>query len=465
MIGRRGHPAKPGPAATAGHARAALALLFAAGLGMTPGPARAEWQQPDPSLRDAQLDLRQALRDTVGASGDPVRLDTLAVSLFRLGRFEDAEKLFHRVLDLRPGDVGARAALGKLALFRDRAAEAESLLSSVADVDALARADLYALRLRRGEYGPAAEMAADVGEAGREPLLRELAEGGAYLVSQERDEVRLQLVRLWPAPIVRVRLNGESVLMVLDSGLADVLLDDGAARRCKVHSLASEAPAFWSGTRIAVRNALIQKLELGGARIERVPAGVFELGRYSLEINPQSEHVAGVIGANLLRRFTPTLDYGTQTLILRRNGVSYAPAGIALGVPFELWGECELTVYGSLADGRRMAMMVAIGLPGCGAAAPKQVFDELGVKPGMTAGLAKSGSWLRASPWIGVTVPSVSVGQMVRERVPGWSDAMEYRELWRHGVRRDAILGGDFFRGRRLTIDWQELRLVIEQER
>ena len=54
---------------------------------------------------------------------------------------------------------------------------------------------------------------------------------------------------------------------------------------------------------------------------------------------------------------------------------------------------------------------------------------------------------------------------MVRERVPGWSGAMEYRELWRHGVRRDAILAGDFFRGRRLTIDWQDLRLVIEQER
>jgi len=93
------------------------------------------------------------------------------------------------------------------------------------------------------------------------------------------------------------------------------------------------------------------------------------------------------------------------------------------------------------------------------------VFDELGVKPGLTASLAKSGAWLRGSPWIGVTVPSVSVGQMVRERVPGWSGAMEYRELWRHGVRRDAILAGDFFRGRRLTIDWQELRLVIEQER
>jgi hypothetical protein len=51
----------------------------------------------------------------------------------------------------------------------------------------------------------------------------------------------------------------------------------------------------------------------------------------------------------------------------------------------------------------------------------------------------------------------------VRDRVPGWSGALDAAELWRHGVRRDALLGGEFFRGRRVTFDWEKRELLVEQ--
>jgi len=60
-------------------------------------------------------------------------------------------------------------------------------------------------------------------------------------------------------------------------------------------------------------------------------------------------------------------------------------------------------------------------------------------------------------------VPTLSVGQRVRDRLPGWSGAMEHGELWRHGVRRDALLAGLFFRGLRVTIDWRSRALVLEE--
>jgi hypothetical protein len=55
------------------------------------------------------------------------------------------------------------------------------------------------------------------------------------------------------------------------------------------------------------------------------------------------------------------------------------------------------------------------------------------------------------------------VGPLARDRVPGWSGALDAAEMWRHGVRRDALLGGEFFRDRRLTIDWQRHELVVEE--
>ena len=440
----------------------AIALALVAGaIGAGARPARADWLQPDPSFREAQATLRETMRDTVGHAADPARLDSLAVALLRLGRLDEAEKLFHRVLDAAPTDDAAHAGLGKLALFRDRAAEAESLLAGAAPENDGARADLFAARLRLGEYGAAAEMAEALGQAGRAPRLNEIAEGGAYLVTGAR-EVKVPFTRSWPVPMVRVRLNGQAVLMVLDTGAGDLLLDESAARRCGVRTLPSETQALWSGTRIAVRNALVQTLEIGGIRVERVPAGVMALHGYSLEINPQAEPVAGVIGINLLRRFTPTLDFAAQRLVLRPAGAAYVPTGASYRVPFEIWGENEVTVYASIAGGRRMAMVLASGLPASGVGAPQEVFDEVGIKPGMGAGLSKGGTWLRGEAWLPVNVPTLSLGQRVRDRLPGWSGAMEHGELWRHGVRRDALLAGAFFRNLRVTIDWRARVLLIE---
>jgi hypothetical protein len=46
--------------------------------------------------------------------------------------------------------------------------------------------------------------------------------------------------------------------------------------------------------------------------------------------------------------------------------------------------------------------------------------------------------------------------------VAGWSGALDPGELWRHGVRRDAILSHDFFKGMRVTYDWAAHEMILE---
>src|SRR5882672_6390559 len=117
--------------------------------------AHADWLQPDASYRDTQLLLRLAARDTAGHADDPGRLDSVAVALLRLARLDEAGRLFDRVAAIDPNDGAARAARGKLALFADQPARAESLLTGLETVDPGAAADLFAARLRRGEYAKA----------------------------------------------------------------------------------------------------------------------------------------------------------------------------------------------------------------------------------------------------------------------------------------------------------------------
>jgi hypothetical protein len=290
-----------------------------------------------------------------------------------------------------------------------------------------------------------------------------MAERGAWTIASGPEQGEALFARSYPVPLVKVRLNGESVLMAVDTGAGDLLLDEAAARRCRVERLPARFPVAWSGTRLAAQGAWVGRLELAGFRIEGVPAAVLGLRKWSVLVNPQGERVAGVIGLHLLRRFVPTLDHPRGRLVLRRPGTS-APAGAdAVREPFEVWGEHDLTVWGSLAGGRRMALVVQTGVPGCGVGAPREVFEELGIKAGpVTRMLQGAGSWLQGQSWTPVTVPTVTVGRVSEGKVPGLIGALDPAELWRHGVRRDALLSSDFFRRRRVTVDWAARELVFE---
>ena len=275
----------------------------------------------------------------------------------------------------------------------------------------------------------------------------------------------------YPLPLVNVRLNGQTVLMALDTGAGDLLVDESLARRAGIQPLAGQSRVLWDGSRVAVRNAVVLRLEIGDVRLEKIPAGILSLREWSNQVNALSGQVAGVvgpvsgvIGVNLLRRFTPTLDYARRRIELRPPAADAVLSPDAARVPFEIWGENEIMVYGTLAGHRRMALLVATGLPGAGIGAPPEVMDEIGVKPGGVSRLMKgAGAFVGGRPWYEVGVPGVSVGPLARDRVPGWSGALESAELWRHGVRRDAILGGEFFRDRRVTIDWQRMELRVEE--
>lgn len=423
--------------------------------------AGAEWLEPDPSYKEAQLLLRLAVRDTVGHPDDPARLDSLGVALLQLGRLSEAAPALRRALALDPRDVAAKAGLGKLALFDGRLGEAESLLAQVPGEPG-AIADLYATRLRQGDWAAAARMAETAQDQGRVPLLEAMEQAPVYEISGAKDEVIVPWSRIYPTPLIRVKLNGQSVLMAIDTGCKDVLLDASIAKRCKVTELAGERLEFWMGSRVAVKNAMVQRLELGGIKVGRLPAGTLSLRKWTIEVNPQSEPVAGVIGLELLRRFTPTLDYGEARLELRPRGAARTATG-AQRVPFQVWGAMELTVWGSISGGRKMALVVETGVPGCGVGAPQAVFDELGIKAGTMSRIVKgAGSWLSGRPWYQVTVPTVTVGPVVADKVAGWSGALDPVELWRHGVRRDGLLSHDFFRGKRVTIDWEMRDLVFE---
>jgi hypothetical protein len=438
-------------------AGSALALALVLGPWVT--PARAQDDTPG-NWREAQAQLKEAVRDTVGHGDDTGRLSVLGQALLRVGRWSDADKVLRRVLAQRPTDGAVLAGLGKMALFHHDVARAESLLAAAGDAEGAQR-DLYAAHLRQGEWKPAAELADAVGDQGQIPLLERLQSLNAFELLPGPESVSLGFDRAYPAPLLRARLNGQQVLVALDPGCPNVLVDPSAMRLHRLEVVAGERSVFWLGTRVAARNAIAQKIDLGGIAFANVPVAVTSLHRYSLDVNPLGRDIAIVIGLPLLERLGVTIDFPHQRLELRRSPAATMSSGPR--VPFERWTENQLVVWGSIGGGRKLAMVFGTGLPGAGFGGTSDVFEELGLKGGKMSNLVRgAGVALQGRPWTQAGVPTLTLGSIVGDRVSGWIGAMDSGETWREGVRLDGLLGPDWFRGRRVTFDWAKHEIAFE---
>ena len=80
----------------------------------------------------------------------------------------------------------------------------------------------------------------------------------------------------------------------------------------------------------------------------------------------------------------------------------------------------------------------------------------------MARAVKGAGMLLQGRAWAAVNVPTMTVGPLIQNKVAGWAGALDAGELWRHGVRRDAIVSHDFFKGLRVTFDWAAHALVVE---
>ena len=431
---------------------AAALALFAAALGAT--AARSVPAAPDASYTEALTALHDAGRDTVGHADDPGRLDALGGALLKLARFADADRIFRRVLATHPDDGAALAGAGHVALCRNDAAAAESLLARAGEAEGAAR-DLYLARLRRHAYGAAAPLAEAQDEGGRRAMLERLQDHWPPAGPIAGRDGAIAFVRAWPVPIVRVTLNGQQVLMAVDPGAPELLIDPGAAHRYAIENVPGERLVAWCGSRAAAGNGFVQKLTLGGFTLTNVPAAVTPLHKYSLLVNPEGADIAGVIGLSVLEQFGVTLDFRRQVLELRSERGTPATMSGGARVPFERWGDDMLVVYGSIAGARRMTFWVGTGLPDAGLGAPAETFDEVGAKPGHFANLMRSvGSALQGTAWSQVVVPSLTIGPVVSGRLDSWSGSMGSAELWRNGARLDGMLGPKFFARRRVAFDW-----------
>lgn len=164
--------------------------------------------------------------------------------------------------------------------------------------------------------------------------------------------------------LVRAKVNGSKDLrFILDTGATQSILDANLVKReganLNLGEVNSQGIAMTTGAgSIQAGSINLKSLTLGDMELTNVPVAVADLSTFD---QVQKDRPAGLIGANVLKRFLVTVDYENQRVTLEDpNKVTVPDGAIILNTKPSL-GMAGLAVEGSLDGKNHISFLIDTG--------------------------------------------------------------------------------------------------------
>jgi predicted aspartyl protease/tetratricopeptide (TPR) repeat protein len=154
--------------------------------------------------------------------------------------------------------------------------------------------------------------------------------------------------------LVKVRINnGPEQKFILDTGASQSVLDKSAAQALGPYPVSTFSVTSGSKA-VPLSYTKVSSLALGDIMLNEIPVLITDLSKVQ-------DHPAGLIGANILRRFAVTIDYDNKKLLLADpKNVSVAPGSITLPT-MPVFGATALVVNGELNGKNKLNFLVDTG--------------------------------------------------------------------------------------------------------
>jgi tetratricopeptide (TPR) repeat protein len=169
--------------------------------------------------------------DESSAKTNPADLEA-GFTLFRSGRFQEAEARYASVLSKDHDNFQALVSLGHLALLSNRLAEAKDILAEAVErrPDDRSKILLAETFYRLDDFRHSASLFQAVRDDAKAMKL-ESFEGLVPYQTSGATSTRLSLVQTDPLPFVQISVNGNQRGYLIDTGGAELILDAEFARR------------------------------------------------------------------------------------------------------------------------------------------------------------------------------------------------------------------------------------------
>lgn len=163
-----------------------------------------------------------------------------------------------------------------------------------------------------------------------------------------------------PLPVVAIRVNGDEIFALIDTGGGQLILDSEFASQRGVTSFGETRGTFGGGLHAPVGHGRVAGVGLGGIELRHVPVHLLPTRRFS-PITGGRYQLDAILGTNVLAQFRSTLDYPGGELRLQPPRAERVEG---VRVPFELHGDHYMIAAGSLNGTDGLRFFVDSGLAG-----------------------------------------------------------------------------------------------------
>jgi predicted aspartyl protease/cytochrome c-type biogenesis protein CcmH/NrfG len=268
-------------------------------------------------------------------------------------------------------------------------------------------------------------------------------------------------------PYMDVRVNGRPATFVIDTGSGFTVISDEAAARLGVAPMARGGTSQGVGGngKFPIVYGLINTVQLGEEKIESVPCFIRRF--HGSSARSDDAKADGFIGLSVLSNFTSGIDYKSQQLSLVREGDEAAATvesdpSITV-IPFRTTQNGLISVETQIDGSRSVNAIVDTG-------ASSTVLSSVAVKRLEMVGSIIKGQTVQVVGAAGVTdnvellfLRTCKIANLSQNNLRALIlDFGAINET--SGFEQSAILGGDFLRHFKVTIDFNHARLILEPQ-
>lgn len=265
-------------------------------------------------------------------------------------------------------------------------------------------------------------------------------------------------------PYVRVKLNGRDALFVVDTGSGFTVISKDAAKRFGVSEIAKGGKSQGIGGtgKFQIVYGLIKSLQIGEAKVRMIPCFIRPF--HGNNERPLEEKADGFIGLSILSHFLIQLDYKESRIRLDRSDNRLSPMtpppGVAL-IPFRTTQNGLISVETEFDGKTHLNVILDSGASSTviSSAAVGRLNMEDQIIKGQTASVIGAAGVTENVQMLFLRKCRVADVQQsnLRALVLDFAAINETS-----GFEQSGILGGDFLRNFKLTIDFNRSLLALQ---
>ena len=391
-----------------------------------------------------------------------------ADDLFRHGQFADAEALYSQLATGKTADSLVALRLGSIALYQNRLDVAEVRLKQVLRLkpdDREAKRLLAEVYYRRDDFAKAAPLFRTSGNEVLAKKLEGFKDARPYLIESQAEVTHVWFLQTDPLPLIEVKVNGEPLNFLIDTGASEVYLDPAVVKKLAVRQFGTTQGEFAGGKSAQTGHGRIDSLTLGDFVVRNVPVLILSTKRFAAMA--QGRSVGGILGTAILFRFIAALDYPRGELVLRRKTrgqlkqveeQTKAHRGIVM--PFWMAGDHFLVAWGKVEKSPPLLFFVDTGLAGGGFICPSSTLKDAAIATPVGPAMEGQGGGgkLKLVPFM---VDELSLGEVKGRQIQAFAGVFPPGLEYSLGFRIAGIISHQFFRPYSLTFDFQEMRLLV----